>query len=91
MLRNQSAVLEALQHHMAGQSSNLEQRISRLRTAQEELDNTAHKEAQSNLRQQGTALDGLQDTLSQATTDIRQLRRRIGHALQVMGAHIADD
>ena len=42
MLRNQSAALEALQHDMAGQSSNLEQRISRLRTAQEELDNTAH-------------------------------------------------
>ena len=56
MLRNQTAALEALQHHMAGQSSNLEQRISRLRTAQEELDNTAHNaherisDAQSNVR-----------------------------------------
>ena len=97
MLRNQSAALEALQQHMAGQSSNLEQRLSRLRTAQDEVDNTAHNaherisDVQSNLRQQSTALDGLQDTLSQATTDIRQLRRRIGHALQVMGTHIAED
>ena len=97
VLRNQSAALEALQHDMAGQSSNLEQRISRLRTAQEKLDNTARNaherisDVQSNVRQQSTALDGLQDTLSQATTDIRQLRRRIGHALQVMGTRVAED
>ena len=97
MLRNQSSALEALQQHSAGQHSNMEQRIARLRTAQEELDSTARNaherisDVQSNLRQQSTALDGLQDTLSQATTDVRQLRRRIGHALQVMGAHISED
>ena len=97
MLRDQSSALEALQQHTAGQSSNLEHRIARLRTAQDELDNTAHNaherisDVQSSVRQQGIALDGLQDMLSQATTDIRQLRRRIGHSLQVMGSHIAED
>ena len=97
MLRNQGAALEALQQHSAAQSTNIEQRIARLRTAQDELDNTAHNaherisDVQSNLRQQSAALDGLQDTLSQATSDVRQLRRRIGHALQVMGSHISED
>ena len=42
MLRNQSSALEALQQHSAGQHSNMEQRIARLRTAQDELDSTAH-------------------------------------------------
>ena len=97
MLRSQGAALQALQDHIAHNNSNLDLRISRLRTAQDEITDTARNaheritELQSSVRQHSTVLEGLQDTLGQASSDIRQLRHRIGHSLQVMGAHIAED
>ena len=97
MLRSQGAALQALQDHIERNNTNLDLRISRLRTAQDEIDNTAHNaheritELQSNVRQHSVSLEGLQDTLGQASTDIRQLRQRIGHSLQVMGARVAED
>ena len=61
------------------------------------LDNTAHNaherisSVQSTVREHSTAREDLQQTLTQASSDVRQLRRRIGHAFQVMGSHITDD
>ena len=96
-IRSQGVSLQALQDHLSGHSTNFDLRLSRLRTAQDELDNTAHNaherisEVQSSVHRHSLALQGLQDTLGQASTDIRQLRHRIGHAMQVMGTHLAED
>ena len=77
----------------------LQTQLSRIdrRTAQhtEELESSIYNahfrvsDLQSELRAQDLAAADLQNAITQATTNTRQLRLHLGNALQVMGSRIA--
>ena len=92
MLRRMQTFEQSLAE-LERQVSNLDPRNAR---DIDELENSTHNaheritDVQADLRRHRTSSSELQDMLTQANTNIVQLRRRLGHALQVLGAHIAD-
>ena len=75
------------------QVSNLDQRIARDVDELEGSTHNAHErvsDVQADLRLRRISSNELQDMLTQANANVVQLRRRLGHALQVLGTHIAD-
>ena len=92
MLRRMQAFEQSLTE-LERQVSNLDQRSAR---HIDELENSTHNaheritDVQADLRLRRISSNELQDMLTQANTNVVQLRRRLGHALQVLGAHIAD-
>ena len=91
MLRRMQAFEQSLTE-IERQVSNLDQRSAR---NIDELENSTHNaheritDVQADLRSHRISNE-LQDMLTQANANVVQLRRRLGHALQVLGTHIAD-
>ena len=78
---------------LQAQVSNTDRRNARDIEALEDSAHNAHvriSNVQSDLDLRCSASTELQSSISQATSNIVQLRRRLGHALQTMGAFIAE-
>ena len=94
--RNMLRRMQTFEHSLAElerQVSNLDQRSARDVDELESSTRNAHErisDVQADLRLHRISSNELQDMLTQANANVVQLRRRLGHALQVLGAHIAD-
>ena len=75
------------------QVSNLDQRSARNIDELENSTRNAHEritDVQADLRSRRFSSNELQDMFTQANASVVQLRRRLGHALQVLGTRVAD-